>query len=111
MAAGTCRFRPTLPESGLETSTGGKLAERLDEFLSQWGREDSNLCRQSQRVYSPSPLTTRTLPRVDRRRILDRRPQAGGAAPRRATICWLKAWTAESGRRKTVSSATRPWES
>ena len=31
-----------------------------------WGREDSNLCRQSQWVYSPSPLTTRTLPRVGR---------------------------------------------
>jgi hypothetical protein len=36
-------------------STGGES--------SGWGRQDSNLRRHSQRVYSASPLTTRTLPR------------------------------------------------
>src|ERR1700753_4278434 len=46
--------------------------------IGRWGRQDSNLRRQSQRVYSPSPLTTRTLPRVDRRRILDGRRSGGG---------------------------------
>ena len=32
--------------------------------VDQWGGQDSNLCRQSQRVYSPSPLATRTPPRA-----------------------------------------------
>jgi hypothetical protein len=31
---------------------------------SRWGEQDSNLRRLSQRVYSPSPLTTRTSPRA-----------------------------------------------
>src|SRR3954452_6920709 len=30
----------------------------------RWGEQDSNLRRHSQRVYSPSPLTTRTSPRA-----------------------------------------------
>jgi hypothetical protein len=32
-------------------------------WMDGWGGQDSNLCRQSQRVYSPSPLATRTPPR------------------------------------------------
>ena len=32
-------------------------------FCSKWGLQDLNLCRHSQRIYSPSPLTTRTNPR------------------------------------------------
>src|ERR1700761_7718472 len=90
---------------GLKNFERRKTSRAAEEFLSRWGREDSNLCRQSQRVYSPSPLTTRTLPRVDRRWILDGRrraggavAQAGGAAPRRAPISSLKARTAFCGR-------------
>src|SRR5947209_13019879 len=37
-----------------------KIAARAIE----WGEQDSNLRRHSQRVYSPSPLTTRTSPRA-----------------------------------------------
>src|ERR1700761_6779422 len=90
---------------GLKNFERRKTSRAAEEFLSRWGREDSNLCRQSQRVYSPSPLTTRTLPRVDRRGILDGCAQAGGAAPRRAPISSLKARTAFCGRMKTVRSA------
>jgi hypothetical protein len=32
----------------------------------KWGREDSNLRRQSQRVYSPSPLAAREHPQGER---------------------------------------------
>src|SRR4051794_33827471 len=67
---------------------------RLSARALRWGEQDSNLRRQSQWVYSPSPLTTRTSPREVRRRILERvrgsvcgphgEPAAPGAALRAA---------------------------
>jgi hypothetical protein len=56
------RRRPRCCSAGPNTPPSRSTAQRAQE----WGREDSNLCRQSQWVYSPSPLTTRTLPRVGR---------------------------------------------
>src|SRR3954471_3887313 len=46
-----------------------------------WGEQDSNLRRQSQWVYSPSPLTTRTSPRAGAAAILER--ASGGVCPHR----------------------------
>lgn len=46
----------------IETPLGGS-AEEGSSALRKWGRQDSNLRRQSQLVYSQSPLTTRALPR------------------------------------------------
>ena len=43
-------------------------------LYSWWGREDLNLRRRSQRIYSPSPLATRVLPRY-------RAPPLGLEAP------------------------------
>jgi GNAT superfamily N-acetyltransferase len=40
----------------------------------QWGEQDSNLRRLSQRIYSPSPLATRTSPRALEEPIVDSRP-------------------------------------
>ena len=37
------------------------LATRRSKLI-QWGLQDSNLCRRSQRIYSPPPLTTRANP-------------------------------------------------
>src|SRR3954465_1024305 len=42
-------------------SSAGVFMREAEE---QWGEQDSNLRRHSQRVYSPSPLTTRTSPRA-----------------------------------------------
>src|SRR6056297_2198097 len=35
---------------------------RRNQLFLQWGLQDSNLCRRSQRIYSPPPLTTRANP-------------------------------------------------
>src|SRR3954451_14274896 len=40
--------------------------EARPDFPAEWGREDSNLRRQSQRVYSPSPLAAREHPPGER---------------------------------------------
>src|SRR3954468_3705127 len=48
----------------------------------QWGEQDSNLRRHRQRVYSPSPLTTRTSPRAGAAAILER---GSGSVCRRPT--------------------------
>jgi hypothetical protein len=49
----------------------------------EWWGQDSNLRRQSQRVYSPSPLTTRTPHRAPRRRAVGR----GILVPALASAC------------------------
>src|SRR4051812_10985619 len=42
---------------------GRMVVSRRLGLIGRWGRQDSNLCRHSQLVYSQSPLTTRALPR------------------------------------------------
>lgn len=76
------------PERKGPTSSGG-----ID--VGQWREQDSNLRRQSQRVYSPSPLTTRTslrarsqsLARVrERRRPVDEPPKDQVRSRRRCAL-------------------------
>ncbi len=49
-------------------STGIERIDTTDDAITdgliQWGLQDSNLRRHSQRIYSPSPLTTRTNPQI-----------------------------------------------
>src|SRR3954452_13933763 len=49
----------------VQTTLRGRLADATPpRGPMKWGRQDSNLCRHSQLVYSQSPLTTRALPRL-----------------------------------------------
>src|SRR5205085_2264343 len=51
--------------AGRKGASPGRMTLRCHAPLGgEWGEQDSNLRRLSQRVYSPSPLTTRTSPRA-----------------------------------------------
>ena len=79
-------------------------------FSRWWGRQDSNLRRHSQRIYSPPPLPLGTLPQ-SRRTVLISKDKSGspagrvvsvlcGSYPRQVNGCCQRSGCARNGRRK-----------
>src|SRR5262245_44738607 len=64
--------------------TAGSILFRISDE-GWWGRQDSNLRRHSQRIYSPPPLPLGTLPR-SRRTVLISKDKSGSPAGRVVSV-------------------------
>ena len=94
------------PQPAADLRRSQLLSARRAQVI--WGRQDSNLRRHSRQIYSLLHLTALALPQCVSGDSIER-PEARRYRRRgAAAICSLKAVSAESGRMKTVRSATRP---
>ena len=57
-----CRFCLDRRRIKFGNCTSQRQWPAVNAYSSKWGLQDLNLCRRSQRIYSPPPLTTRANP-------------------------------------------------
>src|SRR5512144_2465819 len=67
-----------------------------------WGRQDSNLRRHSQRIYSPPPLPLGTLPRSRRTVLISKDNRVRPPAGRVVRVLWVGALSKSMERRPAV---------